>query len=178
VKEPFTAPPDNPEGLQIYRALAPMFADMMDGFLLRVTFKSYAPIDSGYNPRVPLRNAAAHPRSADIINFSSENLDAHGERFLENEEVMLALLRGQRLFWRQEYEHPLFSSFLSANLRHRESNHTLPLLHNTSVAQFGIKPSRELFDRFYAGKSFRFGRDGKVIKHPAKFSEMGWQPGK
>ena len=176
----YSPPPDTPRGLQLYRTLAPVFADIMDGLLVRVTFKSYAPIDGGYNKRVPLRNADAHPLTADIIYFTSENLDRHGERFLENEEVMLALLRGQHVF--ADYKSPRYSGFLAANLRHRESNHTLPLIHNTTAAKFDIKPSRALFDRFLAGKSFRWGGRGsrgansEVQTRPAKFSEVGWQP--
>ena len=175
----FKLPPGTPEGVQAYREVAPLFADMVEGFKLRVTFKSYAPIDGVNHRYVPLRNAAAHPRTADLINFSSADLDRRGERFMDNEEVMVALLRGYRIF--SDPDSSSYSHFLAANLRHRESNHSLPLLHNTTLAQFDIKPSRALFDRFLAGKSFRWGGRGSNIKaqtRPAKFSEVGWEPAK
>jgi hypothetical protein len=177
---PFKPPPDTPRGLQAYRELAPVFADILEGLHLRLTFKSYCPIDGHqgrYKPRVPLRNADANPKIADLINFSSKDLDRHGGRFVQNEEVMLALLRGHHRFWRQDHEHPLYSPFLAANLRHRQSNHTLPLLNSAGSAAFNIKPSRVLFDRLFKGKAFvlEHGR-GKKTRIKAKFSQIGWTP--
>jgi hypothetical protein len=176
--KPFTLPPNTPRGLQAFRDLAPVFADMMDGFHLRLTFKSYAPID-GHHWKAPLRNATSHPKTADLINFSSKNLDRHGGRFIDNEEVMLALLRGYHRFWRQDHEHPLYSQFLAANLRHRQNNHALPMLNNTGGASFNIKPSRALFDRLFKGKTFVLDHgSGKKTKIKAEFNEIGWTPKK
>ena len=175
--EKIALPPDSPLGQQAYRDLAPVFDDMMKGFLLRVTFESYAPIDN-YRWEVPLRNADAHPHTCDLVHFSSENLDNGGDHFLENEEVMLALLRGHHKFFHTERDHPRYSHFLAANLADRQGNHTLPMLNRARSTSFMIKPSRPLFDKLLAGKTLEWGKDHKHMSKTAKFEEVGWRPKK
>jgi hypothetical protein len=175
--KPFKLPAGTPRGLQAYRALAPVFADVMQGFHLRVTFESYAPIDN-YHWQAPLRNADAHPLTCDLLNFSSENLDQQGGRFIQNEEVMLALLRGYHRFSRHATDRPGYSHFLAANLRYRQNNHALPMLNATGGASFQIKPSKELFDRLFKGKKLHWTYKDKKYTREARFKDIGWTPPK
>jgi len=52
---------------------------------------------------------------------------------------------------------------------------TLPVYHPTNVPEIYFNPSKELFDRYYVGKTLDFGeRNGG--KKPAKFDEIGYKP--
>ncbi|MFW6159393.1 MAG: hypothetical protein ACOC8E_08560, partial [Planctomycetota bacterium] len=119
-----------------------------------------------------------HPHTCDLINFSSQNLDQGGSRFIENEEVMLALLRGDHKFSPHDRDEPRYSHFLAGNLRYRASNHALPMLNATRGASFMIKPSRPLFDKLLAGKRLHWGKKHKHRSSKPTFEEIGWQPEK
>ncbi|MCX7805948.1 MAG: hypothetical protein N3A38_12265, partial [Planctomycetota bacterium] len=92
--DPKAPPPKGPAPVeeQIYRELGPVFRDILKDFRVRLTFESYCPLlPLGGSPGI--RNLRAKTMEADIIDFSDENLDNWGGRFLENEEIMLELAR-------------------------------------------------------------------------------------
>jgi hypothetical protein len=164
---------NDPDGAQFYRDLAPIFRDMLDGFLLRVTFESYAPI--GNYAGVPLRDNRTRPLSCDLIHVTSDDLDKHGFEFFENEEIMLDLLRGRL---NRNPHAPDYSHFLRDHLGGAEGNATLPLLNQTGGASFMIQPSRPLFDRFFTGKELHWGENYRNRQHrgtkQARFEDIGW----
>jgi hypothetical protein len=167
------APPPGPTPLenQVYRDLAPLFRDMLKDVQVRLTFESYAPISSA----LPLRNRRARPRSIDLVNFTDKDMDQGGGAVLGNEEIMLDLAR-----WR-------FSSpVLAGQVRDADTNQTLaaftPLgsrymwwLGGTALS---FKPSRQLFDRHFAGKMLDFSEWAASPKEKhvlAKFEQIGFQ---
>lgn len=154
------APGRSPLESQTFRDLRPVFQDLMEGMEIKVVFESYAPIlTTGFG----WRDSNARTRKADLISFSaSENMDAYGFPFTENEEVMVDLLRLD-----------FNSSWLENNVKGWQGNRTLPVLHRGGGIFFN--PSAHYFKKFF---------DGKMLKHhfrppvPARFEEIGWPSGK
>ncbi len=153
-----------PLELQMYRELGPVFRDMLKGFQVRFTFESYAPVLS----RLGVRDKRAGARGVDLINFSDKNLDTWGGRFLENEELMLDLVRWE-----------LDSVDIGRHVTGFAGNRTLPVYlrrggHGTRIC---FRPSRAFFDKYMAGKTLSSpwwrGRTEK-----ADFAKIGWRPRK
>ncbi len=167
-------PPPGPTPLanQIYRDLAPLFRDMLKDVQIRVTLESYAPIEAS---GLPLRNRRAQPTSIDLINFSDKDMDSIGGAVLSNEEVMLDLA------------HMRFSSpTIAALVKDSENNQTLPaftplgsrFMWFTGSHTVSFKPSRALFDKYFAGKMLDYAewQPSPPEKHVlAKFEEIGLQ---
>jgi hypothetical protein len=159
----------SPQEQQIYRELAPVFRDMLKGFQLRLTFEAYGSL-APFSGSAPIRNVSAGATSADLINFSSENLDNFGSRFLDNEEIMLELVRWQ---WA--------APNIVANVQNYGSNHTLPVFMPRSRSDWFngtclyVRPSRALFDRYFAGKDLDHRPWGKDPPAPADFEKIGWK---
>ncbi len=161
VKEP------TPLELQKIRQVQPIFKDMMRGMKVKLTFESYAPlrrVGFGYRGR---RSGDYH---CDWINFSSEDFDKYGIKFLDNEEVLLELLRGET-GGRNIIEHVAgFANnrtvpvFLGYGSRHGRVN----------GERICFPPSQTLFDRHFEGKMLTFVFEkGPNRTRPASFKEIG-----
>jgi hypothetical protein len=164
----------SPLELQVLRQLQPVFADLLKKFKLRLTFETYAPIETtGFG----LRDRRARPHAVDLIHVTEKDLDRFGVRFLENEEIMLDLLRGR-----------LGSETICDTVRGFQDNSTVPIFLPWGSAhapwrqsdEICFKPSKELFDRHFQGKMLNFDRWASTGKnlHPARWEEIGYQPKK
>jgi len=164
-----------PRQVQMLRYLQPVFADMLKGFQLRFTFETYCPIAvSGLG----LRGRRAGVNHTDLIHFSDRDLDQYGQEFLKNEEIVLDLLRGQ-----------VGSSDIVAAVRQFAGNRTVPVFVPAGSAhdywrggdEICFAPSRQLFDKHFAGKKLDYSRwatsSPDKIK-PARFQDIGYQPPK
>ena len=158
----------SPAEFQMLRHLQPVVRDLLEGIRLKFTVESYASIYGAWMGP-PVRNAQANTHEWDLIDVSDKDLDAYGANFLENEEVMLELEQRQ-----------LRGPNILQNLRGMFENLTLPLFYSGDTGWgfppvMWFRPSRPLFDKFFAGKTLDFGeRNGG--QRPAKFEEIGWQP--
>lgn len=149
-------PPPTPAELQIVRELRPVMADLMSSFRLKMTFTSYAPV---LRSSFGWRGSRTGTNVVDLIDFApDQNNDMHGMPWLDNEEIMLDMLR-----WRWD------SPVLAAHLQGWASNPTLPAVHRQGQVYF--KPARPLFDRFFAGKTLTHHRTGET---PARFEVIGY----
>lgn len=157
----------SPLELQKIRQVLPIFKEMMSGLKVKLTFESYAPlrqVNFGYRGR---RSGDYH---CDWINFSSENFDKYGINILENEEVLLELLRGET-GGKNIIEH--VAGFAN--------NRTVPVFlgygsrHGyISGERISFPPSQTLFDRHFAGKMLTFVYEkGPDRTRPATFKEVG-----
>ncbi|MDA1014130.1 MAG: hypothetical protein O3A00_06710 [Planctomycetota bacterium] len=162
-------PPKQPTPLELQkiRQVQPIFKEMMKGMKVKLTFKSYAPlrqVNFGYRGR---RSGDDH---CDWINFSSDNFDKYGIKFLDNEEVLLELLRGEA-GGKNIIEH--VAGFAN--------NRTVPVFlgygsrHGyISGERISFPPSQVLFDRHFAGKMLTFVYEkGPDRTRPASFKEVG-----
>lgn len=154
-------PGPSPVNLQIYRDLKPIFQDMLKDFRIKMTFESYAPIR--FRQYYRYRGMGAGTRTFDLIDFSSSNLDNFGGSFIDNEEVMLELLRGE-MGGRNIVEH----------VKESGTNMTLPVFHTGGVPEIYFRPSRNLFDKDFAGKELIFD-DKATKKRPAEFEKDGYK---
>jgi len=169
------APPEKgpaPRDVQVLRQLQPVFADLLKGFHIRLTFESYSPImATGFG----WRDRRANTPIVDLINLSDRDLDQNGISILENEEIILDVLRGR-----------FGSNNIAEVVKQFQDNNTVPLVfiwgsQHTPWRQsdeMTFKPSRELYDKHFASKMLDFDRwqsTGKNIR-PAKFEEVGWTP--
>jgi hypothetical protein len=154
------APGRSPLESQAFRDLRPVFQDLMKGMKIKIVFESYAPVlTTGFG----WRDANAGTHKADLINFSAdENMDAYGFPFLENEEVMVDLLRLD-----------FGSAWLKNNVKGWQSNRTLPVLHSGGGIFF--RPSAHYFQKYFKGKTLKHH-----FKKPiqATFDKIGWRPAK
>lgn len=168
-------PPPAPSTLQSYRDLAPVFRDMFGGLKFRVTFEAYCGISKTWG--LAHRDRAGATREVDLINVSDKDLDAYGYDFFGNEEIMLEVLQ-----WRLG-EVKKGRHFLTSHLRGMANNKTLPVFHQGWRGSLGIRPSKPLFDRIFAGKVLDWTGTRNVDikkrgKQPAKFEWIGWRPKK
>ncbi|HLX63650.1 MAG TPA: hypothetical protein VKX17_20435 [Planctomycetota bacterium] len=158
-----------PVDSQILRDLQPVLRDMLKDFKVRLTFESYAPIRFS---QIGLRGKGAGTASIDFIHFSDKDLDKLGGSFLENEELMLDLSRGE-----------FASKEIADHVRDWQHNLTLPVFQNwgSMFATYRngdaiyFKPSPALFEKIFEGKTLNFGeRNGG--KRAANFDEIGFKP--
>lgn len=153
-------PGRSPLASQAFRDLRPVFEDLMKGMKIKVTFESYAPI---LTTRFGWRDARTGTRQVDLIDFSAdENMDARSFPFLENEEVMVDLLRLD-----------FSSAWLRRNVKGWQANRTLPALHSSGGIFF--RPSRHYFDAHFKGKQLKHHFKDPI---PAEFDKIGWRPKK
>lgn len=161
---------ESPRESQVYRDIAPVVKDMLKGFRVRFTFESYAPVHSGLG----VRGGRASAPAIDLIDVSDSNLDRWGGLFLENEEVMLEILRGDTrgpnvvqnvAGYDRNLTLPVFTPFGS------------PLMWFTGGDNIWFAPSKPLFDRHFAGKKLDYSAwaDTPLEKQPAAdFEKIGW----
>lgn len=154
------APGRSPLESQAFRDLRPVFQDLMKGMKIKVVFESYAPI---LTTRFGWRDAMTATRKVDLIDFSAgENVDAYGFPLLENEEVMVDLLRLD-----------FGSAWLRSNVKGWQNNRTLPALHSGGGIFF--RPSAHYFQKHFKGKMLRHHFKAPI---PATFAKIGWRPAK
>jgi hypothetical protein len=159
-----------PQDLQAYRDVAPIFRDVMKGFFVRLRFETYATIEQ-FLPG--MRGRMANVRHVDLISFSDEDLDRFGGTCLNNEEIMLDLVRRE-----------LSSEDIVATARAFPGNATVPVFLPVGSGRFWsdrrnlwlhFRPSRPLFKKLFAGKELNFARSRGTDIRPARFEEIGWQ---
>jgi hypothetical protein len=156
-------PPPGPAPVsqQMLRYLQPIARDMLAGLKIRFTFESYSPLR--FRQYFRYRNQQAGTHEFDLIDWSDKSLDQFSANLVDNEEVMLELVGGSF--------HS--SNFIEATKEHG-SNLTLAVFHPTGIPEIYFKPSRPLFDLYFAGKTLKFDeRDGG--QRPAKWEEVGYQ---
>jgi len=153
--------PRRPLSVQPLCELRPVFQDLLSALQVKIVFESYAPIEEAFNSDSYWRDSNVQTRRVDLIDFApGTNLDTAGFPLLENEEVMLDLLRGD-----------LRSSWVQAVTKEWHWNKTLPAIHGGGAIAF--RPSQEYFKKFFEGKTLAYpGRDN----FPAKWEEVGWTP--
>ncbi|MBM4031293.1 MAG: hypothetical protein FJ291_05845 [Planctomycetes bacterium] len=154
-----------PSDQQVFRELGPVFREMLGDFKIRLTFETYGPlIPSHGSPGI--RNVRAATTWVDLINFSSDNLDSWGGAFLDNEEVMLELLRGD-----------LAGENVAKHVADYVQNETLPVLmaRGSGGTRIFFQPSRQLFDRHFKGKMLDYRPWTKDPPVPAEFEKIGWR---
>lgn len=158
-----------PAELQALRDVEPLFRDMLKGFQVRMTFESYCAIRStGFG----FRGHKDRVNFVDMINFSDQDLDRYGGKFIDNEEIMLDLIRwqmGSRDITETVYEFtnnpsvPIFLPFGSRHQRWRQSD------------EIYIPPSRAIFKQYFEGQELDFSRWGPGPKVPATWERIGWK---
>ncbi|MDD4888423.1 MAG: hypothetical protein PHU85_00705 [Phycisphaerae bacterium] len=149
-------PPPSPREVQMVRELRPVFGDLLKQFRLKVTFESYAPV---LKASFGWRGASSATKKVDLVDFApDQNNDKYGFPWLDNEEIMLDMLRGR-----------LNSPVVWDHLGGWTNNPTLPVMHGRGVVYF--RPSMPLFKRFFEGKTLFHHGKGNV---PAKFEEIGY----
>ncbi len=161
--------PPSPRKMQIYREMASIFRDVLQDFHIKLYFEAYAPLSKvGYG----YRGQGEKSFDAEIIDFSSENLDNYGGKFLENEEVMLDLVR-----W--DFRSP----DIAEHVRNFTRNRTLPAflpwgsmhMWHTHGPRIIVRPSMQLFKKYVEGKVLDFGAK-KGGKRKTTFDEVGYKP--
>jgi hypothetical protein len=138
-------PPPAPVELQALRELEPMFADLMKDF--QVTLR----LICTKQPAGAIRNRQAGSKIITLMSFSDKDLDAGGRQWVDNEELMLSMLRFR-----------LFAENITAHVRGFAGNNTLPVLRGRPIygsGRFRIRPTKALFKKFYAGRPKSQGGD-------------------
>jgi len=156
--------PPSPEAVQPYRELTPIFRDMLKDFHVRLIFECFAPLRSQEGIRggvAWMSPLVCNVRKATIVDFDDKLMDKYGYRFIENEELMIDLLR-----W------DLGSPTMQTHLRDWQSNTTLPVLRSGMTLWF--PPSKQLFDKYFVGKTLDYGEKGGG-KRKANFNRIGFK---
>jgi hypothetical protein len=161
----------SPAELQVYRELVPVFADMLGEVKLKLRLEFYCNI--GNTRGLVHRHRSSGVNYVDLINITDQDFDKHGYRMLENEEIMVEVLR-----WRLSgnSKSKAYGPFLTDHLQGQGSNLTLPLFHQGHGGVARIRPSLPLFKKYFEGKTLDYGKRGG--KQPAKFEKIGWRPKK
>jgi hypothetical protein len=138
-------PPPTPLELQMLRDLQPVFVDMMEDFEVTMRLELPSAVSAG-----AVRDSRAATRIITLISFTSDDLDANGQRFIENEEVLLSLMRGR-----------FGDAVITENVRGFPGNKMLPVFRGDiyGIGRFRIKPTRALFKKYYAGRPKSQGGD-------------------
>ncbi len=124
-----------PSDLQTLRNLLPVIADLLSD--VEVTFRFTYPH--------PARHAGTE--TAHLFSFKGDELDAHGRRFLENEEVMLRVLQ-------LDFD----AGLIADNIRAGRRRPTGPAFNRRGWNR-RIPPTTHLFDEYYKGRPKSQGGD-------------------
>ncbi len=146
-----------PSQVQKYRQLKPVFKDMLKGLKMRLKVEVYAPIHMRSYYR--FRGQIARTKSYNLIDFSADDLDSYGSKFLDNEEIMLELLQGQ-----------FGGNDVVRHTKGQATNLTLPVFHVRGGAPMWFRPSKFHFDKYFKGKTLDWLKHGG--KKPAKFEPL------
>lgn len=139
-------PPPTPADLQALRNLQPVFADLMKGVQLTVRLIATKPIALG-----AIRHRRSASKTITLLSFSDKDLDAHGRKFLENEELMLSILRFR-----------MDAANIVSHTSGFPSNLTVPVARGRrpyASGRFRIRPTKALFKKYYAGRPKSQGGD-------------------
>jgi hypothetical protein len=161
----------SPAELQVYRELVPVFADMLGDVKLKLRLEFYCNI--GNTRGLVHRQSSSGVNYVDLISITDQDFDKHGYRMLENEEIMVEVLR-----WHLsgDSRSKAYGPFLTDHLQGQGSNLTLPLFHQRHGGVARIRPSLALFKKYFEGRTLDYGKRGG--KQPAKFEKIGWRPKK
>jgi hypothetical protein len=139
-------PGPTPAELQALRDLRPVFVDLMEGLELKLRLMATKPISYGH-----VREKRAGSKTITLFSFTDSDLDAHGQRFIENEELMLSILRLR-----------LDAEILTDHTQDFARNLTLPVFRGRkpyASGRFRIQPTRHLFRKYYGGRPRSQGGD-------------------
>jgi len=150
-----------PEELQTIRELGLVFHDMLRGFELKLTFESFSGVRTGFG----YRDRTSGTKIVDLLHISDRNLDKFGFPFIENEELMLSLLKGE-----------LAAPVIIDHIKDWANNNTLPVYHPwgsksgwwVARSEIFFKPSKQMFNQSFSGKELDFGKAGKRMADPTK----------
>lgn len=147
----------SPADRQVFRRLKPLFQDMLRDFELKLVFESYAPV---VVHRAGQRNRGTRTHEAHLIHVSGENLDRYGARFIDNEEAMADLLQVA-----------INGPHVRANCGFGSTSQLFRFENGGCGIMF--RPSKDHFDKYFAGKTLNFG---KGVKRKADFKKDGYRP--
>ncbi|MDP6111370.1 MAG: hypothetical protein QGF00_17775 [Planctomycetota bacterium] len=155
----------SPQELQSLRGLSPVFRDILKGFEIKLSFETYNHLRAGFGNR----DKRSGTRYVELLHLSDTSLDTYGYNFMDNEEAMLSILRGD-----------LGSKVIVDQVKGWTTNRTLPVYHPwgskagwwLASREIYFRPSRQLFDRYFTGKTLVFK---KGEKRAADFKEIGWK---
>jgi hypothetical protein len=128
-----------PAERQIYRELQPVVADMLRNLEVAVRLEVPKRFTAGH-----LRNARAGARTATLFALSGKDLDAGGKGFLDNEEIMAAMLQMD-----------LEADVIQRHACAFPNNDKTPVLRGKRLrhsAGFRTLPTKHMIDRYFGGK--------------------------
>jgi hypothetical protein len=137
------AAPETPLELQGYRHLQSLFADVMKDFAVKVSLTAPNQPTGGGRP--------AGATTIRLLSFTGADLDRQAVPFLENEEAMLALLQFK-------LSDPAILTHTVEFPRYRQ----VPVHRGRrpyASTQFQILPTRQLFQKYFAGRPKAEGGD-------------------
>jgi hypothetical protein len=147
---------------QAYRDVAPAFRDLLGGFKIRVAFENYGEIlgIGGAGDVARLRR----PNTANMVNYAygGGKSGEGGTHPLDDEEVMVDLLKLRIAGEGERYHCQRIGEFLGK-------------YSGRQGFTAAIRPSRPLFDKYFAGKELKFGMRGLTPAgtRKADFAEIG-----
>ena len=146
-KDPPAPPPSpTPADLQKLRELQPVFADLMKGLHVRLRLIGTTPISLG-----AIRNRRSASKIIHLISFSDKDLDAHGRKWTDNEELMLSMLRFR-----------MNAANIVGHSSGFPNNLTVPVFRGSrpyASGRFRIRPTRALFTKYFHGRPKSQGGD-------------------
>jgi hypothetical protein len=151
----------SPLEMQAYRDLAPLVQNAFEGFHVKFTFESYAPIQIEKLFR-------DHPgrcrgKTIDLIDFSWDDRDTFDQPFLENEEALLDIMRLD-----------FISGDIESQTRTFRNNPTLPVFRPRCMHRLvSFAPSRILFDKYFKDKKLE--TTGRWARPRPVFEKCGWK---
>lgn len=154
--QPKPAPPLSPAKEQELRKLIPVFRDLLRGFKIKMTFEGYGAIRCGGWMSWTSGDSRGSPLLSsnyfELLEFSDQNLDEEGRPILENDETMLALLRGD-----------VASSRLMGLSERFWEKHRVPIYR--PVGRWGaiyMLPSKYHYTKYFDGKPLEMLLDRKT----------------
>jgi hypothetical protein len=169
--------PPSPQVLQKYRDLQPAFKILMKEFKISFVLECYAPI---VRTAFGLRNASSSPKTCEILSFSGANYDFDGGLLLDNDEIMHEILR---------------QNFGDLNITKTAGsfaqNNSTPVIPDSGsaysprgmygigvVGGFSFRPSKQMFQKYFVGKTIFKSWDNSRGTKLAEFDDIGYNPEK
>jgi len=139
-------PPPTPADLQVLRDLRPVFADLMKDVQITLRLVCTKPVSLG-----AIRNRQSASKTITLLSFRDTDLDAYGRKFIDNEELMLSILRFR-----------MNAANIVTHTSGFPNNLTVPVARGSrpyASGRFRIKPTRALFMKYYHGRPKSQGGD-------------------